>query len=32
MLIGLVGLAFVVGLMQQTERVLNDAFDELDDE
>lgn len=32
MIIGLFGLAFVVGLMQQSERVIEAAFDELDDE
>jgi hypothetical protein len=31
MLVGLFGLAFVVGLMQQSERVLKDALAELDE-
>ena len=31
MILGLLGLAFVVGLMQQSERVLKDALAELDE-
>jgi len=32
MLLGLWALAFVVGICQQSERVIEAAFDELDDE